>query len=154
MRINAGGDDAGRKFLSGFQRHASCAAIFYYDFVDGRLRADLDAGLACSCTDGIGNRSGATSTEAPGAERAVNLAHIVMQKNVGGAWRANTEECADDAGCGHGGFEDVGLKPLIEKIRGTHGHELNQSVTLVRGERTETLHQKMELFEIARVQRG
>src|SRR6202451_1115598 len=45
--------------------------------------------------------------------------------------RANTQECADDAGGRHGRFKHVGLKPLIEKIDGAHGHELDLVVFVV-----------------------
>jgi len=48
-----------------------------------------------------------------------------MEENVSGAGRADAEERTDDSGGGHGGFEDVGLEPLIEEVGGAHGHELD-----------------------------
>ena len=78
----------------------------------------------------------------------------MMQENVRGAGRADAKERPDDAGGGHGGFEDIGLEPLVEKIGGAHGHELDERVTLVGRELAETLEQKMELLEIFGIERG
>ncbi len=78
----------------------------------------------------------------------------MMEENVSSAGRANTEERADDSGRGHSGFEDVGLKPLVEKISGAHGHELDESVALVGGEFAEALHEKVQLLEIFGIERG
>src|SRR5206468_9748632 len=98
--------------------------------------------------------SSASAAETPGAERAINFTHVVMQENVRGAGRADAKEGADDAGCGHGRFEDVGFEPLVEEIGGAHGHELNESVTLVGRKLAETLEQEMELLEIFGIERG
>ena len=77
-----------------------------------------------------------------------------MQQNVGGAGRADAEECADDSGGGHRGFEDVGLKPLVEKIGGAHGHELDEIVFVFGGESLEALAEEGEFFQVARIERG
>ncbi len=154
MRIDAGGDDGGGDFFAGFQDDAGCAAVLDEDSVDRRLRADFDAGFAGRCADGVRNGAGAAAAESPGAEGAVDFAHVVMQKNVGGAGRADAEECADDAGCGHRGFERIGLEPLIEEIGGAHGHELDERVALVGRKAAETLQHEVKLLEVARVERG
>ena len=49
----------------------------------------------------------------------------MMEENVGGTGRTNAEKRADDARGGHGGFEDVGLEPLVEEVGGAHGHQLD-----------------------------
>ena len=46
----------------------------------GALRANFDAGFARGGGDGVGNRAGAAAAESPGAERAINFAHVVMQE--------------------------------------------------------------------------
>src|SRR5260370_17703632 len=89
-----------------------------------------------------------------GGESAVEVGDVVMEENVGGAGRANAKERADDSGSGHSGFENVSLKPLVEKIGGTHGHELDEGVALVGGEPAETLHQKVQLLEIFGIECG
>ena len=76
-----------------------------------------------------------------------------MQQNVSSSWRTDPEKCANDTGSRHGGFEDVGLKPLIEKIGGAHGHELDQVVFVLGWERLESLAEEKEFFQIARIER-
>src|SRR5947207_2675023 len=116
MRVDAGGDDGGGDFFTGLERDSRGASVFYDDAVDGGLRTNFHAGFACSGCNGVGNGAGAASAESPGAEGAIDFAHVMVQENVRGAGRADSEKGADDSGGGHGGFEDVGLKPLIEKI--------------------------------------
>ena len=62
--------------------------------------------------------AGAVLGEAPGAERAVDLAHVVMQQHVRGARRARPEERADDAARGLRALERVELEPLVEQVGG------------------------------------
>ena len=47
--------------------------------------------------DRLADGARAAAREAPGAERAVDLAHVVVQQHVGGARRAHAQERADDA---------------------------------------------------------
>src|SRR5580700_741967 len=126
MRIDTGRDYVGGNFFAALQGDATAAAVFDEDFRDARLCANFHAGLAGSVGDSVGNRSRAAAAEAPRAKRAVDFAHVVMQENVSSPRRANTKKGADDAGSRHGGLEDVGLKPLVEKISGAHRHELNE----------------------------
>src|SRR5208282_2539394 len=93
-------------------------AIFDDDFGDGGLGTNLDPGFTGGVGDGIGNCTGASAGEAPGAECAVDFSHVVVEQDVGCAGRAHTQECADDSGGRHRCFEDVGLEPLIQKIDG------------------------------------
>src|SRR5262249_59249312 len=106
--------------FSRWESDAAGAAIFHQDFRDRCLRADFDSGLARGGRDRIGDGAGATTAESPRAERAIDFAHVVMEKNIRGAWRTNAEECSDDAGSRHSGFEDVRFKPLVEEISGAH----------------------------------
>ena len=129
--IDAGGNCFGEDFVAVGQDYAFGFAIFDNDFGDGRLGANLDSGFAGGVGDGVGDCSGASAGESPGAERAVDFSHVVMQQNVGGARRAHAEECADDSRGGHRGFEDISLEPLVEKIDGAHGHELDLVVFVV-----------------------
>src|SRR5216683_2990304 len=144
MRVDTGGDYAGGDFFAGFDEN----------FVDGGLRADFRAEFAGGGSDGVADGAGAAPAETPRAEGAVDFAHVVMEEHVGSAWRADAEEGADDAGGGHGGFEDVGLEPLVEKVGGAHGHELDEGVALVGRKLAKTLAEKIEALEVARVQRG
>src|SRR5208337_23374 len=98
MRIDAGGDNVAAYFFAGFQCYAAGAAVFVEDFCHGSVGADFDAQLTRGRADGIGNGAGATAAEAPGTKRAIDFPHVVVQKNVRGARRTDTEESADDAG--------------------------------------------------------
>ena len=78
----------------------------------------------------------------------------MVQQNVGGAGRAHAEKSADDSGGGHGGFERIGFEPLVEKIGGAHGHELDEIVFVLGGEGLETLAEEGEFFQAARIERS
>src|SRR2546426_1816473 len=93
VRIDAGGNNVGEKFFAILEGDAASAAVLDEDFADRRFGADFNAGFAGSIGDGIGNGARAAAAETPGAERAVDFAHVVMEKNVGGAGGANAEKC-------------------------------------------------------------
>ena len=80
--------------------------------------------------DRVRDRAGPAAREAPRAERAVDLAHVVVKQHVSGARRSHAEERSDDPRCRHRRLEHVGLEPLIEKIDGAHRHELELVVTI------------------------
>ena len=75
--------------------------------------------------DGVRDRAGAAAREAPGAERAVDLAHVVVQQHVRRARRAHAQERADDPRRRHRRLEHVGLEPLVEEVDGAHRHQLD-----------------------------
>src|SRR5271170_4484676 len=150
--IDAGRDDVGLNFFAAFEDDTVGDAIFYENFRDCYFLTDFDAGFESGAGDGVGNGAGAAAAEAPGAESAINFAHVMMEQNVGGAGRTNTEKRADDSGSGHGGFEDVGLKPLVEKIGGAHGHELDEIVFVFGVEILEALGEEGEFFQVARIE--
>ncbi len=64
--------------------------------------------------------------DAPGAERAVDLAHVVVQQHVRGAGRAHAQERPDDARRRHRRLQQIGLEPLVEEVRGAHRHQLDE----------------------------
>ena len=153
MRIDAGRDNVGGYFFAALQSDTAGAAVLDEDFRDARLGANLHARFARGIGNGIRDRARAAAAEAPRAERAINFAHVVMQQNISGSRRTNSKKRSDNAGGGHRGFKYICLKPLIEKISGAHGHELNQCVALVGRKASKALHQEMKLLEIARFER-
>src|SRR6266404_1012645 len=154
MRVDAGGNYAGGNFFAGFESNAGSATVLYEDFVDGGLCADFHTEFAGGCGDSVADGTGAAAAESPGTEGAVDFAHVVMKENVSRAGGADAEEGPDDAGSGHGGFEDVGLEPLVEEIGGTHGHELDEGVALVGREIAKTLAEEVEALEVTGMQGG
>src|SRR5437016_10629212 len=154
MRVDAGGDDVCEDFFTGLENDSRGAAVLDEDFADGSVGSDYDAGFTGGVSDGVRNGASAAAAEAPGAERAIDIAHIVVKENVSGAGRTNAEERADDTGSGHGGFEDISFKPLVEEIGGTHGHELDEGVALVGRKFAEALQQEVKLLEVLWIERG
>ncbi len=92
--------------------------------------------------------------EAPRSERAVDLAHVVMEEHVRGAGRAHAEERPDDAGSRHRGLEHVGLEPLIEEVHGAHRHELDLVVLVLVAQRLKAAAEVHQVHQPARIERG
>ena len=120
---------------------------------DRRLGADLGARLPRRGGDRVRDRAGAAAREAPGAERAVDLAHVVVQQHVGRARRPHAEKRPDDPRRRHRRLEHVGLEPLIEEIDRAHRHQLDLVVAVHVGEGAEALAEERQLHELARIQR-
>ena len=76
-----------------------------------------------------------------------------MQQNVGSAGRPHTEKRSDDARRRHRGLENVGLKPLVEKIDRAHGHELDLVVLVLAGHVLEAASEEEHLHQFARIER-
>ncbi len=85
--------------------------------------------------------------DAPRPERAVDLAHVVVQQDVGGAGRADALVGADDPGGRHRRLERVRLEPLVEEVRGAHRHELDEDRLLALGKLLERAREAGERHE-------
>ena len=90
-------DDLGVELVAVLEDDAAGAAVRHLERFDAGAGADLGAELACRRGDRFGDLSGAALGKPPGAERTVDLAHVVVQQHVGRAGRADAEEGADDA---------------------------------------------------------
>jgi len=152
--INAGRNDFGVDFFAGFENDSGGAAVACENFRDWSFHADFGAGFASGVADGVGDCAGAAAAESPGAKCAVDFAHVMVKKNVGGSGRAHAEKSADDSGGGHGGFENVGLEPLVEEIGGGHGHELDEIVFFFGGEGLEATSEKSEFAQASGIERS
>src|SRR4051812_29426083 len=75
VRIDAGGNDVGEKFIAIRERDADGLAILYQDLRDRSFRADLDASLPRRVCNGVRDSSGAAARKSPRAERPVDLTH-------------------------------------------------------------------------------
>ena len=141
-RIDAGRDDARADLVAVLQDDAVRLVAADEDSLDLRLRADLDTGGARRAGDRIRDRSGAAARQSPGAERAVDLAHVVMEQHVRRAGRPDAEKRPDDARRRHRRLEHVGLEPLIEKVDRAHRHELDLVVLIAARQAPEALEQE------------
>jgi len=72
--------------------------VLNYDPRDRSFGANFRSGFAGCAGDRILDGARAAARESPGAESAVDFAHVVMQQNVGCARRAHAEKRADYAG--------------------------------------------------------
>src|SRR5215475_5699593 len=96
--------------------------------VDSRRASNLRAEMARRIGDYAADRSHSAAGKSPGTKSAVKLSHIVMQEDISGARRPRSHEGADDAASGHGGLEHFGVKPFVQEIRRTHGHEFRHII--------------------------
>ena len=103
------------------------------DLLDGGLGADLDAERPSRTRDRLTDRAGSSTRNSPGPQDAVDLAHVVVEKDVGGPRGADPLKRPDDPRGAHRGYERVGLEPLAEKVRGAHRHQLDEDRLLLAG---------------------
>ncbi len=137
-------DDAGRPVARRRQLHAGNA----------RVRADLRTEGLGSAGDGCGDRAGPALVQAPGSEGPVDLAHVVVEQDVGRARRADAEERADDARRGHRGLERIGLEPLVQEVGGAHRHQADERRLVALRQPGEVAGQPQHAQPVARVQAG
>ncbi len=76
-----------------------------------------------------------------------------MQQNISCAGRAHAEKSSDNSRRGHRRLEHVGLEPLIEKIDGAHGHELDLVVFVLARHALEAASDEEQLHQFLRIQR-
>ena len=126
-RVERAHHDAGLDLLAAREHDAGRAAAHRLDVVDAAPRCGSRRRATGRCS-----RS-RTATEpvpplrhAPGAERAVDLAHVVVQQHVGRAGRARPLERADDARGAHRRLQRLGLEPLVEEVGRAHRHQLDE----------------------------
>ena len=82
----------------------------------GSVGTDLDAKRARGAGDRRRDTAGAVLREAPGAECAVDLAHVVMQQHVRRARRTRSQERADDAARRLRALQRVELEPFVQQV--------------------------------------
>ena len=114
------------------EHDAGGPAVLRQDARHRRLGADLGAGLARRGGDRIRDRAGAAARQPPRPERAVDLAHVVVEQHVRRARRAHAEKRPDDARRRHRRLQHVGLEPLIEEVDRAHRHQLDLVDAVVR----------------------
>src|ERR1700686_4803201 len=78
MRVNAGGYYVGGNLFSRLQNNPGRASFFHQNFSYRSFGANFDASFACRCGNSVGNGAGSSAAESPGANRSVNLTHVVM----------------------------------------------------------------------------
>ena len=104
------------------QRDTGRATAFDYDLLHGRVRAHFDAKCLRRTRDCRRHATGSILGKTPGAERTVDLAHVVMEQHVRRSRRTRAEECADDTARRLRTLERIELEPLVEQVGGRLRH--------------------------------
>ena len=117
----------------------------------GAFVPDLGAERLGRAADRVADPAGPALRDPPGTERAVDLAHVVVEQDVGGARALDALVRADDPGRGHRGLERVGLEPLVEEFRGAHRHQLDEDRLLALRELLEAAGEAGQRHQRARV---
>ena len=120
VRIAAEITALARDLVAVLEHDAARAAALHEHLVDRGAGADLDAEGARRARNRRRHAAGAVLGEAPGAKRAVDLAHVVVQEDVGRAGRTRAEERADDAAHGLRRLQRFALEPLVEQVGRAH----------------------------------
>ena len=126
LRIERRQDRVGVDLLAGLERDADRATALDDDGGDRRVRADLGPERPRRAADRVADAAGTTLGDAPRPERAVDLAHVVVEHDVRGARALDPLVRADDPGRRHRRLERIGLEPLVEELRRAHRHQLDE----------------------------
>ena len=130
LRVGGGHHNFGIEFVAVFEGDTHRASVFDLDLLHACVDSDLHPKRFRRVQDGAADSAGAVLGKTPGAERAVDFAHVVMEQHIRRPWRARTEERADDPAGGFGAFQRVGLEPLFKQIRGGLRGEFGDGVQL------------------------
>ena len=152
-RIDAGRNHVSVNFVAAREHNAGGASVLDHDAGNRGPGADFNSGLASGVGNSVGDGAGAATRKSPGSEGSVDFAHVVMQQNVGGAGRAHAEKSSDNARGRHRRLEHIGLKPLIEKVGGAHGHELDLVVLVAARHALETASDEEQLHQFSGIER-
>ena len=128
LRVCSRHHDFGLELIAVLECDSNSASILDDDLLHACVDSDLHPERFRRVQDRAADSARAVLGKAPGAERAVNFAHIVMEQHIRRPRRARTQERADDPAGGFCTFQRVGLEPLFEQIRGRLRGELGNRV--------------------------
>ena len=132
------------------QDNADGLAILHQHLLNAGVGSDLAAVFLQRTGDGIRDGAHAATGQAPGADAAVDIAHDVVQQDIGGARRVNTERRADDARAGHRGLDQVVLEIVFEILGGAHREEAHVLVDLLFTQCPELLGEEQQFPDVPR----
>ncbi len=121
-------DDTSVDLVAVLKCNACYLAVLDDDLVDAGFGTQFAAGRLVGTCDGLRNRTGTAASESPGTDVAVDIAHVVMQQNVGRSGRMNAERGADNAAAGECRLDHIGLEILVQVLGDAHGPETNRLV--------------------------
>ena len=119
-------DRVGADLLAVLEDDPDRTAVLRQDPLDRGFEPDLGPERAGRVADRVADPAGPALRDAPGPERAVDLAHVVVEQDVGRARALDALVRADDPGRGHRGLERIRLEPLVEELGRAHRHELDE----------------------------
>ena len=119
--IHVGRHDRSIEFGPVFQSDTRDAAVSGEDLIHSGTHVNC-ASMIFKCGADCGGDGPHTATrEAPCADAAVDVPHVVVQQDIGRAWGINTQTRTDDPGPGQVRFDQVIFKMLIKKVANRHG---------------------------------
>ena len=104
LGVEAGEDERSANLVAVVQHDAGSPAVAGQNAGDAGVAADFGPLGLGGAGQYVGQPARAPLVEAPGAVSAVDLAHVVVQQDVGRARRARAKKGADDAAGGEGGL--------------------------------------------------
>ena len=117
LRVQVGNHQLGPVLGAVGKRHPGDAPALDDDAMHVGVADDLAAEGAQARGQRIGHRAHAAPGETPGADVAIDLAHVVVQQHVGGSRRVHPQGRADDAAARQVRLDDVGFKVLCPGSR-------------------------------------
>jgi hypothetical protein len=151
--VCSGHHDSGCEFIAVLENHAHGAPTPDLDLLHARVDSDLHPERFCRVENGAADSARAVLGKAPGAERTINFAHVVMKQNVRRPGRARTQECADDPAGSFRAFQRVGLEPLFEQIRAGLCGELGDGIQFFFREACRVATDLEQIGQVARAKR-
>ena len=154
LDVHVRGNDRRVVGVAVLQRHTLDPAVADDELIHARADDDLPAGFLEARAHGLGDRPHAAARKAPGAYRAVDVAHVVMQQDVGCPRRVDAQPGADDARAGEVCLHQVVVEVLVEEIANGDGPEAQGFAQLPAPEVVGLADQIQQLLDIARLERG
>ena len=97
LRVGRRDDGVAVHLFARFEHHADRLIAAEQNLLHWRVGAGNGAERLCCAGDCRRYGAGAALRQRPLAERAVDLAEVVMQEDHAGAWRLDAQEGSDDA---------------------------------------------------------
>ena len=101
----------------------------------------------------LGDRAHAADRVAPDALPAVGLAEAMVQQHVGGARRVGAGVGSDDAVEAEDRLDRIAFEPLVEKIAGRAGEDLDEIALALDSERTQAVGDPRRVEQFAQGRR-
>src|SRR5208337_4726768 len=118
-----------------------------------RTGAYVDPAGGARAGHGLRDRAHAAQSVAPDALSAVGFAEAVMKQHVGRAGRVGTGVGSDDSVEAEDRLDGIALEPLLEKIAGRTGEDLDEIPLAFESKRTQAVDDPRRIEQFAQSRR-